>query len=257
MAKTNKLFQKALSLLLSMAVVLAICASGMAAFAEEAKTFEQMLAVQQTVDENVLRSKYTYRLTPKKGECPLPEGAKDGVYEFTLDGNDLKNLLLAFPADVAADYQYELTRLESAPKGDTVTPESHLFGYLVEQKEDGTWIITPYTCYDGHMEIWKKTDASGNPLGITLMNAAVGTKTTTSTTTTTTTTKKGTTTTTRKGYTYSTTKTNVVTRTVNRVVNTGDPYQVGLWVVLIVLSLAALIIVAAIRRKKEKDEEES
>ena len=39
MVKTNKLFGKTLSLLLSLAVVLAICASCITAFAEEAKTF--------------------------------------------------------------------------------------------------------------------------------------------------------------------------------------------------------------------------
>lgn len=254
MVKTNKLFGKTLSLLLSLAVVLAICASFVTAFAEEAKTFEQTLEIGQTVEGKAGRTRYTYRLTPKSDNCPLPEDAKNGVYEFVLDGNDFTKLLMAFPAEVAADYQYELTRLETVPAGDTVTPVSHLFGYLVEQKEDGSWIITPYTCYDGHMEIWKKTDASGNPLGITLANMIKGAKESSSSTTTTT----------NKNSSQSTTRTNYSTRTVtttrggvvSRVVNTGDPYQVGLWVVLIVLSLAALIIVAAVRRKKEKDDEE-
>ena len=137
MVNINKLFGKTLSLLLSLAVVLAICASCITAFAEEAKTFEQTLSVEQTIEGNVILPKYTYRLTPKTDGCPLPEGAKDGVYEFTLDGNDLAKFLLAFPANVAADYKYELTRLEKTPAGDTVKPESHLFGYLVEKNADG------------------------------------------------------------------------------------------------------------------------
>lgn len=51
------------------------------------------------------------------------------------------------------------------------------------------------------------------------------------------------------------TTTNVVTRTVNKIVNTGDPYQVGLWLGLIVLSGGALILSAIYRRKKETEDE--
>ena len=279
MVKKNKLFGKTLSLLRSLAVVLAICASCITAFAEEAKTFEQTLSVEQTIEGNVILPKYTYRLTPKTDGCPLPEGAKDGVYEFTLDGNDLAKLLLTFPADVAADYKYELTRLEKTPAGDTVKPESHLFGYLVEKNADGSFKITPYTCYDGHMEIWNKTDSDGNPLGITLSNEILGTKgdkgdqgdkgdkgdagqdgqngTNGKNGTDG---KNGTNGTNGRNGTNGTNGTSTVktiTQTVGKAINTGDPNHILLWGGVIIASAGALVIIAIVRRKKEKDEENS
>ena len=253
--KTNKGFAR-VTWALVLALIWAICLSCVS-MAAAAETFDQTLEITQSIKGEVQRSKYTYQLTPVTENAPLPEGAKNGVYEFALEGEEGIKLGLTFPADVAADYKYELTRLEAVPAGDTVTPDTHIFGYLVQKDDDGNWVIIPYTCYNKEFKIWDKVDADGNPLGVTLVNMITGKETTTSTTTTTTT-NKNTTGTTRYGVsTRTVTRTHVVTNTVARVVNTGDPFQVGLWVVLIVLSLAALIIIAAVRRKKEKDEEDS
>ena len=258
MNNAMKFTTHALSWVLSLVVMVAICFSCIA-MAAEADTFEQTLHVKQSiVSGEAQKTKYTYKLVPITENAPLPAEAKAGAdsYEFDMDGNAKVDLKLYFTADVAADYKYELRREGTVPAGDTVTPDVHIFGYLVEKDDNGEWVIIPYTCYNNEFKI--STDENGNPTGVTLSNNIKGKPTTT--TSTTTTTKRSTTTTTRKGYSYSTrtvTRTNVVTNTVARVVNTGDPYQVGLWVILIVLSLAALIILAAVRRRKEKDEEDS
>lgn len=222
--------------------------------------FEQTLHVKQSVSGDPQRTQYTYELTPITKNAPLPADAKEGAetYDFVMDGDAKVDLKLYFPSDVKADYKYELRRVEAAPAGDTVTPDVHIFGYLVETDENGEWIIIPYTCYNNEFKI--STDKDGNPTDVTLEeNKIVGKdKSTTSTTKSTTKSTTGTTkrsNTTNRYSTRTATQTNVVTRTVTRVVNTGDPYQVGLWVVLLVLSLAAMIIVAAIRRKNENDEE--
>ena len=238
-------------------LVLAICTTCIS-FAAEAKTFDQTMLITQTVSGNASRTKYTYVLKPNIEGSPLPtEGPgtydkEKNTYSFSLDGNDSIEIPISFTVDKETNYQYLLERVEAVPKGDIVTPDDHHFGYWFNLK-DGALTVTPYTCYDNHFEIWDKTDKDGNPVGITLINTIVREEESTTTTTT----KPSTTATTRKGQTVTTTKTNVVTRTVSRVVNTGDPYQVGLWVALIVLSLGAIIIIAAIRRKKENDEENS
>lgn len=53
------------------------------------------------------------------------------------------------------------------------------------------------------------------------------------------------------------TKTTTGTATRAGRTNTGDPYQIGLWIGLIVVAAGGLIAVAVIRRKKEKDEDKS
>lgn len=246
---------------LALMLVWAICLSCIS-LAAEAKTFEQTMKITQTVDSTKgepQRTKYTYTLRPNIAGSPMPkEGpgtydAKTNTYTFTLDGNDSIDIPIIFQVDDETNYQYLITREEDVPVGDVVTPENHHFGYLF-RVENEELVIIPYTCYDNQFKIWDKVDKDGNPIGVTLENLIEGTKSNSSSSSSTSTTR--TTTTTRTNSTRTTTKTNVVTRTVSRVVNTGDPYQVGLWVALIVLALGALIVIAAIRRKKENDEED-
>ena len=259
MMKTNatkRTFTHALSWVLSLVVVWAICLSCITAFAEDAKTFEQTLVVEQTIEGNANRTKYTYVLTPRDAENPMPEGTKDGKYTFELDGNEKHTMALTFPADKAVNYQYDLTRVEEVPAGDTVTPATHLFGYLVEQdSKTGGLVIIPYTCYDSKMEIWNKVDADGNPLGITLVNGLKGTPTQSSSSTTSSTSSKSTTNTTGRSTTSSTGTTRTYTNTIKNIVNTGDPHHIVIWVTLVALSAIGLIIVAFARRKKDNDEE--
>ena len=277
--RTTHVFSWALSLCLSLAICLSCIAT---AFGAES-TFEQTLVIEQTVEGNAIQSKYTYVLTPKDAENPMPEkgpGEYDktkNTYTFTLDGNDKHTTTLIFPADKPVNYQYELTRVEEVPAGDTVKPETHLFGYLVERdKTTGNMVIIPYTCYDSKMEIWNKVDENKNPLGMTLYNDIVGTKgdkgdkgdpgkdgqdgkdgsdgqkgsdg------------KNGTNGTNGKNGTNGTNGTSTVktiTQTVGKAINTGDPNHILLWGGLAVLSASALVAILIIRRKKEKDEQNS
>lgn len=274
------------SWVLSFCLSLAICLSCItAAFAAE-NTFEQTLVIEQTVEGNANRTKYTYVLTPKKDDNPMPENGpgvydkEKNTYTFTLDGNDSHKTTLTFPSDKPVNYQYELTRLETVPAGDTVKPETHLFGYLVEQdKTTGSMVIIPYTCYDSKMEIWNKVDDDGNPIGMTLYNDIVGTKgdkgdpgqdgkdgsdgqkgdkgTDGKNGTNGTNGRNGTNGTNGKNGTNGTSIVRTVTQTVAKAINTGDPNHILLWGGLVILSAGALVAILIVRRKKEKDEENS
>lgn len=143
------------------------------AFAAEAKTFEQTMEVTQNFSGSPSRTTYTYRLYPNIAGSPLPkgEGNKGEYYEFTLTGKATKSSPITFTVDGPTNYQYKLVRVEAVPKGDTVTPEDHHFGYLFEVNADtGELGIIPYTCYDDQFKIWDQVDADGNPVGITLSN---------------------------------------------------------------------------------------
>lgn len=271
--KTNKGFARA-TWALVVTLILAICLSCIS-MAAEANTFEQTLAVEQTVEGNANRTKYTYVLTPRSEECPMPEGSKDGKYTFELEGNDTHKMTMTFPADKAVNYQYDLTRVEEVPAGDTVTPATHLFGYLVEQdSKTGDMVIIPYTCYDSKMEIWNKVDENGNPLGMTLYNEITGTKgdkgdqgdkgdkgdqgdngTDGKNGSNGTNGKNGTDGKNGTNGTNGTSTVRTVTQNIAKAVNTGDPNHILLWAGLIVLSAGALVAILIIRRKHERDEE--
>ena len=284
--RTAHVFSWVLSLCLS----LAICLSCIASAAAAESTFEQTLMIEQTIEGNANRTKYTYVLTPKEAENPMPENGpgvydkEKNTYTFTLDGNDSHTTTLTFPSDKPVNYQYELTRLETVPAGDTVKPETHLFGYLVEQdKTTGSMVIIPYTCYDSKMEIWNKVDEDGNPLGMTLYNDIVGTKgdigdkgdkgdqgdkgdpgtdgkdgsagkngsdgKNGSNGTNGTNGRNGT------NGTNGTSTVKTITQTVGKAINTGDPNHILLWGGMALVSAGALIAILIVRRKKEKDEQ--
>lgn len=280
--RTAHVFSWVLSLCLS----LAICVSCIATAVAEENTFEQTLVIEQTVEGNANRTKYTYVLAPKKDDNPMPENGpgvydkEKNTYTFTLDGNDSHKTTLTFPSDKPVNYQYELTRVEEVPAGDTVKPETHLFGYLVEQdKTTGNMVIIPYTCYDSKMEIWNKVDDDGNPIGMTLYNDIVGTKgdkgdpgdpgkdgqdgkdgadgqkgsdgKNGTNGTNGTNGKNGT------NGTNGTSTVKTITQTVGKAINTGDPNHILLWGGLAVLSASALVAILILRRKKEKDEQNS
>lgn len=166
-----KMMKKSVSLLLIVILLSFLCISVIA----DNDTFKQTVRVTQTLQYSPSRSAYTYRLKPARSTNPMPEGSRDGEYKFSMNGNSEQTFQFNFDATVSGDYQYDLTRVEATPNGDTVTPTSHKFGFLVQRDEDGEMIIIPYTCYDNHMEIWKQTDEKGNPVGITLSNTISGT----------------------------------------------------------------------------------
>ena len=166
----NRMVRRVTSILLVALLIGCICVVAHA----DSDVFKQTVRVTQILKNSPSRSTYTYLLKPVLSTNPMPEGSKDGLYQFSMNGNSEQTFQFEFDATVSGNYQYDLTRVETIPDGDTVTPVSHKFGFLVQRDGDGQMIIIPYTCYDNHMEIWKQTDEKGNPVGITLSNTIKG-----------------------------------------------------------------------------------
>ena len=261
--KTNKGFARA-TWALVVTLILAICLSCIS-MAAAAEPFEQTLHVKQTVTGNVIKPKYTYRLTPLN-EGPLPEEAgKDAkYYDFEMDGDSSVDLKLYFPADVEKDYKYELVRQGEVPAGDTVTPDKHIFGYWVKKDETGKMVIIPYTCYNNEFKI--SVDEEGNPTDETLEeNKIVGSKgdkgdqgdkgTDGKNGSNGTNGKNGTDGRNGTNGTNGTSTVKTITQTVGKAINTGDPNHILLWGGMALVSAGALIAILIVRRKKEKDEE--
>ena len=137
---------------------------------------------------------------------------------------------------------------------------------------DNEIYVTPYTCYDNHFKIWDKTDAEGNPIGITLENNIQGPENKTPPSDGKdgkdgqdgkngvdgkdgTDGKNGTNGANGRNGSNGTSTVKTITQTVGKAINTGDPNHILLWGGLIVLSAGALVAILIIRRKKEKDEE--
>ena len=263
MMKTMKTLKGLLALLVSLAMTMALGVSLLASAAEDAAT--ETVVVTQVITENTTpqRTSYTYVLTPKKAENPMPEGTKDGKYTVgsidgaTTDAN-APTFTLAIDATKPGVYEYVLERTETTPEGDTVSPTSHIFGYKVEVDEKtGELVVIPYICQSGE-PVFSDPDENGYPTKLTLPNTITGkentTKSTTSTTKRTVSTSTRTVTTGRN--TRGTTATNGTKGTVARFVNTGDPYQIGLWIGLLALAAGAMVIIGIVKRKKESDDEE-
>lgn len=265
MMKT-KTFKGLLSLLVSLAMAMTLSVSLFASAAEDAVT-ETVVVTQiiQTADEKTTyefpqRTEYTYLLTPKRAENPMPKGTENGVYVVgPIWGESKDNFAPSFTLDIDLTkpgvYEYVLKAKEDVPTGDTLSPESHIFGYKVEVDEKtGELVAKPYICQSGQPSYFSD-DKGGYPTKLTLVNTITG-KEKTTTSTTTTTTKKGAastrtvTTATRGG----TTKAGTSTRA--RWVNTGDESQFILWAAVLGVALAGLIIIVILRRKKDDEEED-
>lgn len=241
-----------LALALTLVLMLAICFSSTARAASAAVNATQKVVVSQTFTGDPDRRQYTYELRDDLESSPMPEGTKDGVYSFTLNGNDRHEFTLTIPGGEGTRAQYVLTRKEAVPSKDKVSPEEHIFGFEVSRDKNGELIVIPYTCEDKDYEILTEQDV---PVGIELFNVITGEEHTTQTTTTQSTTSANAQTTTRTVRTVTTIHVNKTVKAGRP--NTGDPYQVWLWVGLVVVAAGGLIAVAIIRRKKEKDEDNS
>lgn len=218
------------------------------AFAAEAKTFEQTMEVTQNFSGSPSRTSYTYRLYPNIAGSPLPqgEGNKGEYYEFTLNGKATKSIPITFTVDGPTNYQYKLVRVEAVPKGDTVTPEDHHFGYLFEVNADtGELGIIPYTCYDDQFKIWDQVDADGNPVGITLSNWIRGTNTTPKDVPAE---NKNT----ANRPTYSSGNSSRFAK----YVNTEDGSRILFWLTVLLFASISLLILFFLKRRRDKQEEE-
>lgn len=286
MTRTLKTFKGLFALLLSLAVVMTL---GVSLFAYAASTVTEKVVVKQIITENTTptRNSYTYVLTPEDTANPMPEGTRDdGKYYLpTITGSTTEATAPSFSIEIDASkpgvYQYRLEKVETTPEGDTISPESHIFGWQVTEDENGELVVKPYICQSNKPEFSDKSD-SGYPTTITLVNAVTGEpddngnkgdkgdkgdpgqdgkdgqngqdgKDGSDG-------KNGSNGTNGKNGTNGRNGTNGTngtsgTTTKGSRVNTGDPYQIGLWIGLIVVSAGALIAIVVFRRKKDNEED--
>ena len=250
--------KKTLKGLIAMLVALAMTvALGVSMFTSAADTVTETVVVTQTVVKGTvpIQSSYTYVLTPKRAENPMPEGTKDGKYTLpVITGETTDKTAPTFTIEIDISkpgvYEYVLQKQETTPNGDTFSPESHIFGYKVEVDEKtGELVAIPYICQSGS-PIFSDPDENGYPTKLTLVNNIKGKPTTTTTTTT----QKGST---RTVTTYRNGTVGTTTNTRARWVNTGDPNSLILWVAVLGVAALGLIILIIVRRRKEDDDEEN
>ena len=252
MTRTKKTLKGLMAMLVALAMTVAL---GVSMLASAADTATETVVVTQVIEKGTLpqRNSYTYVLTPKRAENPMPAGSKDGKYALpVITGNTTDKTAPTFTIDIDISkpgvYEYVLKKVETTPNGDTFSPESHIFGYKVEVDEKtGELVAIPYICQSGS-PIFSDPDENGYPTKLTLVNTIKGKPTTTTTTT-----AKGnsTTTTYRGGTNYTTTNTRA------RWVNTGDPNSLILWVAILGVAALGLIIMVIVRRRKEDDDEQN
>ena len=249
--------KKTLKGLIAMLVALAMTvALGVSMLASAADTATETVVVTQVIEKGTLpqRNSYTYVLTPKRAENPMPSGTKDGKYTLPIitgETTDKTAPTFAIEIDISKPgvYEYVLQKLETTPNGDTFSPESHIFGYKVEVDEKtGELVAIPYICQSGS-PIFSDPDENGYPTKLTLVNTIKGKPTTTTTTTT----QKGST---RTVTTYRNGTVGTTTNTRARWVNTGDPNSLILWVAVLGVAALGLIILIIVRRRKEDDDEQ-
>lgn len=267
MTRTRKIVSSLLALVLTACFALS---AYVVSFAETDTVTETVVVTQiiKTVD-NANRTyalpqqqEYTYVLTPKKSENPMPEGTENGKYTIgpikgaTTDAN-APVFTLEIDKTKPGVYEYVLEKVEPTPEGDTFSPDSHIFGYKVEVDEKtGELVVIPYICQSGNPE-FSKPDENGYPTKLTLPNELMG-KVNPTTTTTTTTTAKGASTRTVTTQTYrngTTAKAGTTSRA--RWVNTGDENQLLTWVVIIGVAAIGLIVLVLLKRKKDDEEEDN
>ena len=249
--------KKTLKGLIAMLVALAMTvALGVSMLASAADTATETVVVTQVIEKGTVpqRNSYTYVLTPKNAENPMPTGTKDGKYTLpVITGETTDKTAPTFTIEIDISkpgvYEYVLQKQETTPNGDTFSPESHIFGYKVEVDEKtGELVAIPYICQSGS-PIFSDPDENGYPTKLTLVNTIKGKPTTTTTTTT----QKGST---RTVTTYRNGTVGTTTKTRARWVNTGDPNSLILWVAVLGVAALGLIILIIVRRRKEDDDEQ-
>ena len=258
MTRTIRSLKGLLAVLVALATAMALSIS---VFAEASDTVTETVVVTQIITDGTAPSKtsYTYVLTPKQAENPMPDGTKDGKYVVglisgeTTDAN-APTFTLEIDKTKPGVYEYILEKVESTPKGDVFSPDSHIFGYKVEVDEaTGELVVIPYICQSGS-PIFSEPDENGYPTKLTLPNTITGPATTTSTTKATPTSR---TVTTAKGGTTARAGTTAKAGTASRArwVNTGDESQLLTWVIILGIALAALIVIIFLRRRNDDEED--
>lgn len=253
MTRTKKTLKGLMAMLVALVMTVAL---GVSMLASAADTATETVVVSQVIEKGTVpqRNSYTYVMTPKQAENPMPAGTKDGKYTLpVITGNTTDKTAPTFTIDIDISkpgvYEYILQKAETdkVPASDTLSPASHIFGYKVEVDEKtGELVAIPYICQSGN-PIFSEPDENGYPTKLTLVNTIKGKPTTTTTT------AKGAptngTTSYRGGTNYTTTNTRA------RWVNTGDPHSLILWVAILGVAALGLIIMVIIRRRNDDDEQ--
>lgn len=261
MTRTKKTMKWLMTVLLSLAITVAMCTS-MLAFA--ANTATETVVIHQKIEKGTVpaRTSYTYWLTPENEAYPLPKEldgkvSTNGKYEVgTINGTstDSTALTMTFEIDKSepGTYVYYLEKTPETPTGETFTLEKWKFGFRVTTDEKtGELVAFPEVCVGGDSRL-SDYDKDGYPTKLTMLNSIRGKTTTTSTTTTTTTT------TTKKGQTTRTYY-NGTTRAPTRGgrVNTGDESNLIMWVVILGVAVLGLLVVILLQRRGNDNDEEN
>lgn len=251
MNKTIHRIKGLMALLLSLATILATGLS-LFAFAEDGKADEetesyvvQTVIVRQTVTGTPTRDTYSYVLTPRKPDNPMPEGTVNGVYTVPAiaGSKDAPAFTMTISKEKPGVFEYVLERVEAVPKGDTVSPEKHIFGYKVRQVlgPDGIYRteVLPYICDSDDPDI--------EATKIILKNFIQGPPPST----------KSTSISTRTVTIPTTKKTPVPTTRASRApwVNTGDNSHLLFWAAVVGISAVGILVLILIRRNRDDDEE--
>lgn len=133
--KSSTFFRVMLILLLSLIVT----GSALCAPAEEITAVAE-IAVKQTFSVNSERwkpeARFAYVLTAADPASPMPEGAANGEYRFTLDGNEERRLSVVYP--LAGVYVYQLRPDTPEPQtGYTYDDEVFTLTVVVKNTDDG------------------------------------------------------------------------------------------------------------------------
>ncbi len=278
MTNMKKTLKGLIAMLVALAMTVALGVSMLASAAEDGSVAETVVVTQVFAEDTTPNqpAKYEYVLTPKRAENPMPEGTVNGKYTVgTIDGESSEatapSFVLMIDASKPGVYEYILERNGTTPEGNSISPESHIFGYKVEIDETtGELVAKPYICQSGEPSYYSNPDGSGYPTQLTLINTITGPKKgqdgkdgndgqngkdgqngTNGKDG-----KNGTNGKDGKNGTNGTNGKNGTNGTVAKGVNTGDESNLILWVVVLSVAVAGFLLAVLLRRRKEDDDEQ-
>lgn len=160
------------------------------------------------------------------GKYPMPDETS-----FRLKGNDRKDLKLVFTEE--GIYEYELTR-ESSPEGVRI-PEARVryFGFKVDENLN----VIPYTCTDPDAEIEEHLN------GIILRNTLYG--------------KEKKSEPEKKPSDNGDKKDTNGKKTIRERIQTNDPFNIAIWVIILIAAVVAILLIMKKRKKSEDTEDKN
>lgn len=139
---------------------LCVCALALLLLSGAALAAGETLPISQSVSQGAEKTAVTYTLTAANPDAPMPEGAKDGVFTFTLTGKTTD----AFPAiapDRAGSWRYTLS---AVGRNAVVTPASVTLIVTAEQTDGALRVTTLAELPSGEKtELKFNVSAQGTP----------------------------------------------------------------------------------------------